>query len=199
MRRYGAVSFPQGDQLQKRPEQAESVPACALCSLGFQPVLKILLLLRGTLQSWGQQTWTIGSCRQGAALTPFKGSVGSRDKCQEEKLPKGRLCCQHTLVALQCLFFLCITLCSAPKNSSERRENIRLSFLAPSGLSEHPTTVIRVLWWHEETFLWQKALQPLLKLVGARSFHLMERQYQIDNEKEAVVFFCPRIFLFSDT
>lgn len=35
---------------------AESVPACALCSLGFQPVLKVLLLLRGMLQSWGRQT-----------------------------------------------------------------------------------------------------------------------------------------------
>lgn len=88
-----------------------------------------------------------------------------------------RLCCQHTPVALQCLFFLCITLGSALKNSSERRENIRLGFLAPSGLSEHPTAAIRVLWWHQEkTFLWQKALQLLLKLVGARSFHSMERQ-----------------------
>lgn len=189
MRRYGAVSFPQGDQLQKRPEQAESVPACALCSLGFQPVLKILLLLRGTLQSWGQQTWTIGQL--GAGINVRRKSFPKGDFGASTRL---WLCSVCSSSASPCAA-LWQTAAREGKTSAliSWHHLVCQSILPlPSGCCggiRRPSFGRR-----HSSFCWS-CWEP-----GASTpWEGSAVQYQTDNEKEAVVFFCPRIFLFSDT
>lgn len=56
-----------------------------------------------------QQTRAKGNLGQDHALQGFTEQVESRDKHQQRTLSKCP-CCEHTLVALQCLFLLCIIL-----------------------------------------------------------------------------------------